>query len=220
MKQETIDRRHRVLAASNSFRQASEALGDDTSRDALQSWAKSHLDPQEYTRLCIRSDATRVEMTARMDERVARGEHPRKAPLTEEGLESLARDEMVSPAEEIRKWNSSQVTTALLGQAVLDTLSKQAKELILQRGELSEERDRLATVRQDLSAALTRVSSLQEQLAQAKLSAHPDAGEDGTGGPASDARELPLADRQQAKHIKETLGLGDPPPWPSGLGND
>jgi len=177
MRHEEVDRRLRVLAASASFRQAAEALGGDISRDALQSWAKDNVSSGEYTRLCIRSSKTRHDMTVRANDRYSRNEGPKplKAPLTEEGLESLAaaveaEDELLGTA--ILEASSTEVTVANLGHAVLDTLEAQAKELKGLREELSQTEDRAKRevtlalnqrdiLRRDFDAAQKRIVSLQ-----------------------------------------------------------
>ena len=166
--------RLRVLAASSSFRQAAEALGDDTSRDALQSWAKDNVSAGEYTRLCIRSDQTRHDMTVRANDRYSRDEGPKplKAPPAEEGLESLAEAELLGTQVLEASSSTTEVSAADLGRAVLDTLEAQAKELKGLREELSQTEDRFKRevtlavnqrdiLRRDFSAAQKRIAQLE-----------------------------------------------------------
>ena len=174
MKTEEHDRRLRALAVSKSFRQAAEALGN-TNRDALQSWAKDNVSPEEYTRLCIRSAQTRAAMADRANDAYSRNEGPKplKAPLTEEGLESLAADaELLGTAVLEASSTTTPVSVANLGRAVLDTLEAQAKELKGLREELSQTEDRFKRevtlavnqrdiLRRDFSAAQKRIAQLE-----------------------------------------------------------
>ena len=174
MRLDEAARRLRALAVSKSFRQAAEALGN-TNRDALQSWAKDNVPPEEYTRLCIRSAQTRAAMADRANDAYSRNEGPKplKAPLTEEGLESLAVDaELLGTAVLEVSSTTTPVSVANLGRAVLDTLEAQAKELKGLREELSQTEDRAKRELQDLmhqrdilrhdrDAALKRIAQLE-----------------------------------------------------------
>ena len=175
MRQEIIERRLRALAVSKSFRQAAEALGN-TNRDALQSWAKDNVPPEEYTRLCIRSAQTRAAMADRTNDAYSRNEGPKplKAPLTEEGLESLADAELLGTEVLEASSSTTEVSAADLGRAVLYTMEAQAKELKGLREELSQTedrakrelqaaRDRLVALRQNFDAVSKRNDTLRER---------------------------------------------------------